>query len=812
MGTLLQDLRYGVRMLRKKPGFTFIAVLALALGIGANTAIFSVVNAVLLRPLPYKEPERLVMVWEHNRPKGRTQNVINPANFLDWQAQNSVFEQMAAFYDDQLNLTGPDANPVEVPAQVTTVNLFTLLGVQAELGRAFIAEEGQEGRDNVAILSHGLWQRRFGGDRSVIGKTLTLNGQSLTIIGVMPADFRLYVKEATFINKPAEIWLPYVISPSTATRRGRYLSAIARLKPGVTLEQAQAEMNAIAARLEQQYPDSNTGWGINLVPLHTQMTGAIRTALLVLLGAVGFVLLIACANVANLLLARAATRQREIAIRTALGAGRARVVRQLLTESVLLAALGGVLGMGLAVWGVELLLALAPRDLIGLEGISVDYRVLVFTLGVSILTGLLFGLAPAIESSRLNLNEALKEGGRGGTHDGRTTRLRNLFVVAEIALALILLIGSGLMIKSFLRLQTVDPGFRTDNLLTARVLLPDTKYKEPEQRIAFFKQVLERIRQLPGVKDASAASFLPFTGLAAATSFTIEGAPPPAAGQKPSADVRVIDPGFFRTMGIPLLKGRTFTEREASEPAGVVIINETMAERYFPGEDPIGKRVLIAMSSPIVPTEIIGVVGNVKHEGLDSEVKALAYWPHPQLPYSGMSLVVRTSSDPTQLAGAIEREVQAIDKDQPITDVRTMDQLLSESTARMRFSASLLSIFAGLALVLAAVGIYGVMSYSVTQRTHEIGIRMALGARASDVLKMVVGQGMLLAVIGVGLGLVAAFALTRVISSLLFGVSATDPLTFGVLALLLTVVAFLACFIPARKAAKVDPMVALRYE
>ena len=798
-------------MLLKKPGFTLIAILALALGIGANTAIFSVVNTVLLRPLPYREPERLVMVWEHNRPAGRNQNVINPGNFLDWQAQNSVFDQMAAFYDDQFNLTG-NANPEEVPAQIVNVNLFSLLGVQPELGRTFTAEEGQAGRDTVAVLSHRLWQRRFGGTADVIGKTIMLNGQGYTVVGVMPPDFRFYVKEATRINKPSEIWLPLAFTPGANLHKGRYMSAIARLKPGVTLEQAQVQMNTIAARLEQQYPETNTGWGVNLVPLHRQITGKIRTALMVLLGAVGFVLLIACANVANLLLARAASRHREIAIRTALGASRGRVIRQLLTESVMLAAVGGALGLLLAVWGVDLLLALAPRDLIGLEGIGVDYRVLWFTLGVSLLTGIIFGLVPAIESSRLNLNEGLKEGGRGAVGDGRSNRLRSLFVVAEIALALILLIGSGLMIKSFLRLQDVDPGFRADNLLTVKVLLPETKYDKPEKLTAFFRQALEGIRRLPGVKDASAASYLPFTGLAAATDFTIEGQPAPPTGQGYGVDVRVIDPAFFQTMGIPLLKGRTFTEREATEQSNVVIINERLARQYFAGEDPIGKRLVIDMTDPLVPTEIVGVVGDVKHEGLDSDIRALAYWPHPQLPYPFMNLVIRTGSDPSNLVAAVEREVQAIDKDQPITDVRTMEQLLSESVSRMRFSAFLLSIFAALALVLASVGIYGVMAYVVTQRTHEIGIRMALGARASDVLKMVVGQGMILALIGVGIGLVASLALTRVISSLLYGVSATDPLTFGSIALLLTVVALLACYIPARKAAKVDPMVALRYE
>jgi putative ABC transport system permease protein len=812
IGALLQDLRYGLRILLKKPGFTAVAVLALALGIGANTAIFSVVNAVLLRPLPFKEPERLVMVWEHNRPRGRTTNVINPGNFLDWRDQNTVFEQMASFYDDQLNLTGDAAHPEEVPVQVVSTNLFSLLGTSPELGRAFVDEEGQKGRDTVAILSHGLWQRRFGGARDVIGKTIMLNGQSHTIVGVMPANFRFYVKQATLINKPVELWLPQVFTADMKGRRGRFMSAIARLKPGVTLERAQAEMNTIGSRLEQQYPEFNTGWGVNLVPLRMQMTGDMRAALFVLLGAVGFVLLIACANVANLLLARGASRRREMAIRTALGAGRARVIRQLLTESVLLAAVGGSLGLLLAVWGVDLLLTFAPKNLLGLEGIPLDYRVLSFTLGVSLLTGIIFGLAPALSSSRLNLTEALKEGTKGATGDGHSQRLRSLFVVSEIALALVLLVGSGLMIKSFMRLQTVDPGFRAENLLTFKLLLPETKYKEPQEQTAFFKQVIERTKTLPGVKEASAASYLPFTGLAAATGFTIEGQPEPAPGQRPGVDVRVIDPNYFRTMGIPLLQGRTFTEREGSEPSNVVIINETMAQQYWPGQDPLGKRVLIQMTDPLVPTEIVGVVGDAKHDGLDREVRAMAYWPHPQLPYTAMNIILRTESDPAALVAAVEREVQAIDKDQPIADVHTMEELLSESVSRTRFSTFLLSIFAGVALVLAAVGIYGVMAYSVTQRTHEIGIRMALGAQAKDVLGMVVGQGMMLALVGIAIGLAAAFALTRLISSLLYGVSATDPLTFISIALLLTGVAFLACFIPARKAAKVDPMEALRYE
>ncbi|HKP88119.1 MAG TPA: ABC transporter permease [Blastocatellia bacterium] len=811
METLIQDLRYGVRMFAKNPGVTFVAVLALALGIGANTAIFSVVNAVMLRALPYKNAESLVMVWEHNRPRARNQNVISPANFLNWKEQNNVFEDMAAFFDTRVNLTEVD-DPEELPAQYMTTNMFSLLGVNAMLGRTFEPGDDQPGREAVVILSHSLWQRRFGGDPNVIDKTIKLGGTPFTVIGVMPPDFQLFIKAGSLTGKQGEIWAPFRFEAVHRIPRGRFMSGVARLKPGVTLGEARAEMDSIAASLEQQYPQFDTGWGVNLVPFREQFAGEIRKPLLVLFGAVVFVLLIACANVANLLLARAASRQKDVAIRMALGASRRRLIRQLLTESLLLSVAGGLLGLLLALWGVDLLLALAPKDLPPLAGVEISYVVLGFTLLVSILTGLIFGIAPALEASGINLNETLKESGRSSASGSRSHRARNLFVVLEVALALVLLIGSGLMIRSFARLQAVNPGFDPNNLLTVRLLLPGSKYQEDRQRITFFQQALERIQSIPGVDSVGAISFLPFTSLGAATSFTIEGEPPPAPGQKHTLDVRVCDPNYFHAMRIPLVKGRNFTRKEATEASHVVIINEAMVRQYFPDEDPLGKRVRIEMMDSPAACEIIGVVADVKHVGLDVEPRAMSYWPHPELAYSSMTIVARTEGDPISYAAAVRREVQALDKDQPIADVRAMQQWLSDSVARARFSTTLLGLFAAVAMILAAVGIYGVMSYSVTQRTHEIGIRMALGAGRGDVLRLVVGQGMTLALIGVGLGLGASFALTRVLASLLFGVSATDPLTFTLISALLAAVALAACVVPARRATKVDPMVALRYE
>jgi putative ABC transport system permease protein len=808
METFAQDFRYGVRMLAKKPGLTTLIVLTLALGVGANTAIFSVVNAVLLRDLPYEDPGRLVAVWENNRPRNRVRNVVGPANFLSWKDQNTVFEDLAAYYSTRVNLTGVE-DPEEIAFQMVTPNFFSLLGVPAAKGRVFGPEDNVDG-SNVVILSHGLWQRRYGGDPDIVGKTIALNGMPQTVVGVMPSDFNFVIQEGALAKGRPELWTPFVFNEQHRTPRGRFMTAFGRLKPGVSVEQAQAEMSAVAARLEQQWPEFDTGWGVNLVPLQEQQVGSVRTALLVLFGAVGFVLLIACANVANLLLMRAAVRKKEIALRSALGADRWRIIRQLLTESVLLAGLGGLLGLLFASWGVTGLLALAPEDLAGITQIQLDYRVLAFTFGVSLLTGLVFGIAPALEASRTDVNEALKEGGKSATADRRTHRLRNVLVVSEIALAIVLLIGSGLLIRSFAGLQSVDPGFDAENLLTVRLSLPQSKYPEDHQATAFFRQLVDRVGALPGVRSASAINFLPYTGPGAATRFAVEGRPAPPPGEEPTTEVSVIDPEYFRTMRIPLLVGRTFTTRESIEASRVAIVNEAMVRQHFQGEDPIGKRVKVNMADEPQWTEIVGVVKDVRNQALDRDPRPMVFLPHAELPYSFMTIVARTDSDPLALAAAVKREVLAMDRDQPVAEARPMTAWLSESVARARFNTLLLAIFAAVALLLAVVGIYGVLSYSVTERSQEIGIRMALGAQREHVVRMVVGQAMILAAVGVAAGLAAAFALNRLVSSLLYNVSATDALTYVLVAAVFLVVALLASMLPARRAVNVDPMVTLR--
>ncbi|MGH9871747.1 MAG: ABC transporter permease [Pyrinomonadaceae bacterium] len=811
METIWQDLRYGARMLLKTPAVTLVAIVALTLGIGANTALFSVVNAVLLRSLPYTDGERLAVVWEHRKSgAGNPQNVINLGNFYDWKDQNTVFSHMAAFFDRNVNLTS-DGEPEEVPGQIATTNLFSVLGVNAFQGRTFDVDDGKPGQPNVVVISYSLWQRRFGGGQ-VVGHQITLNNLENTIIGVLPADVGWYVQKGSMINKAPEIWSPWQVSNELRERHGRFARAVARLKPGVTFEQAQNEMDVIAARLEQQYPEFDTKWGVNVVPLRTQFTGEIRKPLLILLGAVGFVLLIACANVANLLLARASARRKEIAVRAGLGASRLRIARQLLTESLLLSLVGGALGLLLAWWGTRALIALSPPGLINLRGVGVSLPVLGFTFALTLITGIVFGLVPALEASRFDLNDSLKEGGKNIGGGSRTQRLRSGFVVTQIALALVLLVGAGLFMKSLSRLRSVDPGFNSKNLLTMRVSLPERKYDTDPKLMEFFNRALEQVRAIPGVESAGAINTLPFNGPYSGTRIQIEGEPVRPPGQELHTRICVTDINYFQAMQIPLKRGRLFTEQEAREMRHVVVVNEEFVRTNLPGQDPLGKRVTINMKDENVPTEIIGVVGDTKHLGLDSENEAMAYWPHPELVYSSMTMVIRTKGDATSIAPAARNVIRNIDPEQPVGEVNTMEGLLATSIARSRFNTVLLAVFSLVALVMAAVGIYGVMSYSVQQRTHEIGLRMALGAQQRDVLGLVIKQGVVLGLIGVAAGLLVSFGLTRLVVSLLFEVAPTDTKTFAAVATGLFLITLIACYIPARRATKVDPLVALRYE
>jgi putative ABC transport system permease protein len=807
LDTLLQDVRFGARVLAKHKGFTAVAVLTLALGIGANTAIFSVVNAVLLRPLPYENSHELVQIWG-TLPQLDTAP-MSPANFLEWREQNQVFERIAAYTGQNFNLSGVD-EPERIRATRVSADLFELLRVRPTLGRTFLAEEDQYGSQRVVILSHALWQRRFGASPEVVGQTLTLNDQSYVVVGVMPPDF-------SFPRTTTEMWTPIAFSPGErGTRDTNYISVIARLRPGVTLEQARSGMEALTRRQQEQYPESNTGVGAKVISYKEQVVGNTRPILLLLLGAVGFVLLIACANVANLLLVRAAARRREMAVRLALGASRLRVIRQLLTESVLLALAGGGSGLLLALWGLNVLAALQPGNIPRLAELSIDRGALLFTLAVSLLTGIVFGLAPALQASKPDLNDALKEGGKGTSEGGSRQRLRSILIVSEIALSLVLLIGAGLMIKSFWRLLQVDPGFNPENTLTMVVSLPTSRYAEPGRQVAFFQQAIERVGNLPGVEAAGVTTDIPLFG-GSSTGFDVEGRPPHAPGQRPMVEFRSVSPGYFRAMGIPLLRGRAFTEQDVGDAPGVVIINEALARRYFPGEDPVGKR--LGFSRPTDWREVVGVARDTRNYGLDEEVKPEAYMPYTQsIPdylagsISGMILVARTASDPQSTVSAIKGEVRALDRNQPVYNIKTMEQYLAESIAQRRFNMLLLAVFAGVAVLLAAVGLYGVMSYMVSQRTHEIGLRMALGAQARDILGMAVRQGLVLIITGLGVGLAGALVLTRVMSGLLYGVGTTDPATFAAIVLLLAVVSLIACYIPARRATRIDPLIALKYE
>ncbi|HKG96141.1 MAG TPA: ABC transporter permease [Gemmatimonadaceae bacterium] len=804
MDALLRDLKHAFRSLSRAPGFAAAAVVTLALGIGANTAIYSVVDAVLLKPLPYADPGRLVMVYERNLDRQNDRNVVSPGNFLDWRAQSRVFEDMAGYLIWRTNLTGL-GEPEEVPIQLTTASFFPVLGVKPAIGRAYTAQEDAPGGENVVVLGHGFWQRHFAGDPGVLGKKITLGGRPATVIGVMPAGF-------TFGRSTAELWAPFGLDPSLDYRKitGRYMEVVARLKPGVTPGQAHAEMKALAARLEQQFPDFNAHWSANVVPLEEQVVGGIRRALLVLAGVVGFVLLIACANVANLMLARAAARQREIAVRTALGASAWRVVRQMLTESVVLSIAGGALGLVLALWGTSALVAAAPAALPRVQEVTVDARVLAFTVAVSLAAGVLFGLVPAWQATRASMHATLKEGARGSSAGGGRTR--GALVISQVALSLVLLVGAGLMIKSFARLTAVSPGFDPERVLTARLSLPRSKYRTPESQVQFFDRVLERVRALPDVQAASAINWLPFAGLGSATNYWVAERPVPPSGEHPTADIRGVDPQYFQTMKIKVLQGEPLTERETRDVRKAVVINETLARTVFPNESPLGRHIMMPWDDTL-NGEIVGVVADARHAGLDSVVNPMIYWAQAQFPSSSMTLVVRSrSADPMRLASAVTREVRALDPELPVADVKAMDDYLGASVARRRFSVTLLALFAGVALVLAAVGLYGVIAYGVAMRTREIGVRIALGARRPDVLRLVIREGMGLVLAGVAAGVLGALFLTRVLANLLYGVSATDPATFVSIAALLSAVALVAAYIPARRAAAVDPMVALREE
>jgi putative ABC transport system permease protein len=810
MNTLLQDARYSLRVLWKKPGFTFVVVLALGLGIGANSAIFSVVNAVLLRPLPYKDSDQLIWLRETNPSADIKEESLSPPNYRDWKAQSESFEDMGAFASTRLTLAGGSAEPERLNAAYVTDGFFSVLKAEPRIGRTFIPQEDTPGNGRVIILSQGLFERRFGSDPNIIGSSITINGNPYTVVGVMPKDF---VTPKPDDRRPPEVWAPLAADYSKANRRADFLNVIGRLKPGVTVEQARAEMATITQRLEEQYPNSNTGWSAIVMPLHERFVGDVRPALLILLGAVCFLLLIACANVANLLLARSTARQKEIAIRAALGARRGRIMKQLLTESVILGLSGGSLGLLFAFWGIELLISLSPGRIPRINEISVDSRVLVFTFGVSLLTGIVFGLLPALQASNPNLIETLKEGGRSSAEGMSGGRLRNILAVTEVALALVLLIGAGLMARSFLRLQNVNPGFDAHRVLTVGFFLPSTKYKDGPAIVSFYNDLLNKAESLPGVISASAIDTLPLDTGGNVLGFVIENRiPQNPAENTADAEVRVVTPDYFRTMEIPLLRGRLFEAQDGPDSPQVIVINQTMANRYFPGEDPIGKRINLGNPNTNSWMAIIGVVRDTRHQGLNVEPYSQMYGVHTQATQRSLNLVLRTSGDPMSLVTAIRSRVADMDRELPLSNIRTMEQILAESILRPRFNMLLISIFALVAVTLASVGVYGVISYSVSQRTHEIGVRIALGAHPRDIFKMVVGQGLKLALTGVGAGVIVAFGLTRVLAGLLYGVQATDPLTFAAISAGLTVIVVMASYIPALRATRVDPMISLRYE
>ncbi|MFL6527036.1 MAG: ABC transporter permease [Chthoniobacterales bacterium] len=797
----MHDLRYAFRMLRKHKAFSAVAIIVLALGVGANTAIFSLVNGVLLRPLAFPNAERIVYFEGRNPTQGITDSNISYLDFTDWSQQTELFASTAAYWTSSANLGADGAEPERVPRAGVTSGFFSVLGVQPVIGRTFLAEEDKPGTSTTAIISHGLWKRRFGSDPAIVGKQVQISSRLITIVGVMPAGFEY--------PEQTQVWVPSAVNVSEEPRDNRSWSAIARLNSNVDLKQAQIRLSAINAQLAKQFHETNKGWDVSLSTLHERLVREVKPSLLALLGAVGFVLLIACANVANLLLARSAARQKEIAIRAAMGASRTRVLRQMLTESILLSAIGGIAGLLLSVWLTNALMSMLPEGAPRLDQVGIDYRVLAFVLGVTAVTGILFGIVPALQASKLDVTSALKEGGRGAEGHRRTSA-RSLLLIGEVALSLMLLIGAGLLIKSFLRLQEERPGFNAHNVLMANLALPGAKYKD-QQFVEFFRQLKERLEAAPGVQAVGGSICLPLnaTGYAIGRGFIPEGRPLTVEENK-DAMFSTITGDYFRALQIPLLAGRTFEPRDNADAPKVVIINETIAKRIFGSVTAaIGKRLTIWRDEKFA-REVVGVVGDTKTSSLSADGGMQLYVPHAQdFQWNFMGLVIRTAGDPAAFASTLRREVQALDKDQPIYSVRTMDDVVANSLGTRRVSMQLFAVFAIAALLLAAIGIYGVMAYSVTQRTHEIGIRMALGAQAGDVLWLIVAQGMALAVIGVGLGLGGAFALTRVMASLLFHVEAHDPLTFVGVGSLIIFVALLACYVPARRAAKVNPVIAL---
>jgi len=807
INSIIKDVKFALRGLLKHPAFTAIAVVTLALGIGGSTSIFTVVNAALLRGLPYKSPDRLYHIWEQTPKQEFPKREFSYPDYQDYQ-QNNVFEGLAAYSGGGAILSGL-GDPESLNATRVNAAFFSVLGVDPLLGRTFQNGEDNQGGPKVTVLTYALWQRRFGADPNIVGRALTLNGQSYTVIGVLPASFQ-------FALRPADLFLPYQPTQNQLTFRFMHgTNLIGRLKADKSADEAQSELNLIAGRIEQQFNDSHAGIKVRVVPLQEEIIGNVRPILLVLLGAVGFVLLIACANVASLLLTRSLARQKEVAIRSALGASRWRVIRQLLTESLLLSLAGGLAGLLIAFWGVPALVAVLPQSQLNampfLKSLNIDASILAFSFGLSLLTGLFFGLAPALQSSKLDLNEALKEGGRQ-TSAGSGSRLRSAMVVSEIALAVVLLIGAGLMMKSLLRLLQTNIGFQTENLLTMTVIAPPAKYTDVNQQINFNDQLRQRVQALPGVAGAGTVNILPVNS-GNTTRFIIDGDPIPAPGKETEANIRTVSEDYFKTLGVPLLAGRMFDERDTPDKPGVVIIGKTIADRMFAGRDPVGMRIKYS-SIEAPPDLIVGVVGDVKITGVDEAIRPVLYYPFRQNSSTFANLVARTNTDPTALAAAIRGQLRDLEPDAAILNLRTMDEMIAQTPASFmrRFPALLISIFAGIALLLASIGIYGVVSYSVSQQTHYIGVRMALGASPSDILKMILKQGLWLALLGVGIGVGAAFGLMRLLSTLLYQVSATDVSTFAIVTGTLFAVALLACFLPARRATKVDPLVALRYE